>query len=75
MTKEVWEEGLNKLLEFQREKHRERITITVERCSEGWKAVAESEGKRVMCMGERMKEVVWNVCVEMEGFIGKDLER
>lgn len=67
MTKEVSEESLNELLELLREKRGERITITVERCDEGWKAVAESEGKRVICRGERMKETVWNVCVEMEG--------
>lgn len=63
MTKEVSEESLNEFSELLRE----RITITVERCDEGWKAVAESGGCRVVCRGERMKEVVWNVCVEMEG--------
>lgn len=67
MTKEVSEESLNELLELLRERRGERITITVERCDEGWKAVAESGGCRVVCRGERMKEVVWNVCVEMEG--------
>lgn len=69
MTKRVSEESLNAFLELLREiceKKDEKITITVEKCDEGWKAVAERGEKRAECRGERMKEVVWNVCVDIE---------